>query len=199
MKTIDQLGLFKVYHNNGTTPFLLVDGHQTRFHKTFLEYITNEQYHWKVSIGVPYGTSLWQVGDSYQQNSRFKIVLMNSKKQIVDRHIQMFLSELGLHPTDINPMIICVWNLSFADVIGNKQLICEQGLNPLNKNLLLLSEFRRTMTKEDHEEMDLLAILCEEKLQLMENTNGKNPNTHEEDIDTSKLNFNYGFVLVDWW
>ena len=64
LKTIDDLEVFQTYRDNGAVPFLLVDGHQSRFHSTFLEYITDDAYPWKVSIVVPYGTSLWQVGDS---------------------------------------------------------------------------------------------------------------------------------------
>lgn len=125
----------------------------------------------EVSIGVPYGTSLWKVSDSsYQQNGRFKIALMNLKKQIVDKCIEIFCSELKLQPTDIIPMIIYAWNLSFADICGNQEAIFNCGLNPLNKNLLLLEELRRTMTSQDQEEMDLLAMLCAEKLQLVEST-----------------------------
>jgi len=45
-------------------PFLLVDGHGSRFELTFLEYILAPGTEWIVCIGVPYGTSYWQVGDS---------------------------------------------------------------------------------------------------------------------------------------
>ena len=64
LKTIDDLEVFHTYRDNGAVPFLLVDGHQSRFHSTFLEYITDDAHPCKVSIGVPYDTSLWQVGDS---------------------------------------------------------------------------------------------------------------------------------------
>jgi hypothetical protein len=37
----------------------------------FVEYIHGD-YGWTVCIGVPYGTILWQVGDSKHQNGQYK-------------------------------------------------------------------------------------------------------------------------------
>jgi len=62
---MDKLNLF--YHSDGVSSFLLLDGHGSRFELPFLEYINNEAHKWKVCIGVPYGTSYWQVGDSTEQ------------------------------------------------------------------------------------------------------------------------------------
>ncbi len=53
------------------TPFLLLDGHGSRFQLPFLDYITAEDMKWTVCIGVPYGTHVWQVGDSSEQNGAF--------------------------------------------------------------------------------------------------------------------------------
>ncbi len=50
------------------TPFLLLDGHGSRFELPFLDYVNSEETKWNVCIGVPYDTNLWQVGDSAQQN-----------------------------------------------------------------------------------------------------------------------------------
>ena len=185
LRTIDKLKIFKVYRDNGAMSFLLVDGHQSQFHTTFLQYITDEKHPWKVSIGVPYGTSLWQVGDSYQQNGRFKIALMNLKKQIIDKRIQLFYPELKLQGTDIMPIILHAWKVSFADVARNKEAISEIGLNPLNKNLLLLGELTRTITQSDKEEMDSLAIVTPEKLLLVQNNPGSNKQSHTDTATSS--------------
>ena len=69
-------------------PFLLLDGHESRFELPFLTYITNPDHPWKVCIGVPYGTSLWQVADSKEQNGSFKIALSKIKKRIVEQKIE---------------------------------------------------------------------------------------------------------------
>jgi len=54
-----------------STPFLLLDGHGSRFEVPCLDYVRNEETKWKVCIGVPYRAHLWQVGDSVQQNGAF--------------------------------------------------------------------------------------------------------------------------------
>ena len=65
--------------------FMLLDGHGSRFGLPFLEYINNNQHTWAVCIGVPYGTNLWQVGDSSQQNGAFKIQLKKLKEAIINQ------------------------------------------------------------------------------------------------------------------
>ena len=65
---------------NGMTPFLLLDGHGSHFKEPFLDCINNNKHKWKVCIRVPYGTNLWQVGDSAQQNGSFKMALKKVKK-----------------------------------------------------------------------------------------------------------------------
>ena len=63
-KTLDILNIFKTECENTLKPMLLVDAYGSRFDLKFLEYINNPETEWCVCIGVPYGTSLWQVGDS---------------------------------------------------------------------------------------------------------------------------------------
>ena len=186
LKTIDDLEVFQTYRDNGAVPFLLVDGHQSRFHSTFLEYITDDAHPWKVSIGVPYGTSLWQVGDSPQQNGRFKIAMSEAKKMFIQKRIETFCSELELIPTDIIPMLNFAWEVSFADKSGNQDAIRERGFNPLNKNLLLLDILRRTMTSSDKEEEEALQLLTEQKLSML-------GHGHEYNND-HPLNFNCGYA-----
>ena len=59
--TLDHHDIFD--QTNNKMPFLLLDGYQSRFEVTFLEYITNTNHPWMVCIGIPYGTSLCQVAD----------------------------------------------------------------------------------------------------------------------------------------
>jgi hypothetical protein len=79
LKTLDQLAIFS--RKNGIRPFVLLDGHSTRFDIQFLEYINNTDHKWSVCIGVPYGTSLWQVGDSVHQNGQFKVKITEKKSR----------------------------------------------------------------------------------------------------------------------
>lgn len=61
--------------SDGRKPFLLRDGHGSRFGLNFLKYVIDPAHGWVVCIGVPYGTALWQVGDSSEQNGAYKIAL----------------------------------------------------------------------------------------------------------------------------
>ena len=49
LKSINDVGLFD--RNNGPSPFLILDGHGSRFELPFLEYIDNSAHKWNVCIG----------------------------------------------------------------------------------------------------------------------------------------------------
>ena len=51
----------------------------------FLEYINTCESKWYVNIGLPYGTSYWQVGDSTEQNGCFKMALSKAKQELVTK------------------------------------------------------------------------------------------------------------------
>jgi hypothetical protein len=72
LSTIDQSGIFPQNNELGM-PFLLIDGHHSRTRIPFLEYINDEEHRWKVCIGVPYATHMWQPHDSSELNGTFKI------------------------------------------------------------------------------------------------------------------------------
>ena len=187
--TLDHHKVFDTYRENGATPFLLVDGHQSRFSLPFLEYITHPDHPWKVSIGVPYGTAIWQVGDSYQQNGRFKIILNTLKKKLMEYRLDNFTSELELQPTDIMPMINEAWKASFADVEGNLAAIAERGWFPLTRNLLLHPRLRFTMTEEDKEVETELGIVSTMIKDILENNEANNPYEAYH-----RLNFREGYA-----
>ena len=102
-------------------------------------------------IGVPYGTAIWQVGDSVEQNGRYKIQSTVIKQMLLRKRICEMVSELEILPTDIIIIVNAAWNKSFADTKGNKEAIVQRGWFPLNRNLLLLPELRKTMTSADHD------------------------------------------------
>jgi hypothetical protein len=64
-------------------PFLLLDGHASRFDLIFLQYINQPETKWNCSIGLPSGTSYWQVGDSSKQNRLFKMALVRAKQEFI--------------------------------------------------------------------------------------------------------------------
>jgi hypothetical protein len=84
-KTLDTLTLFDDDRKAGFKPYVILDGHMSRFHLEFLQYINNPSHPWSVVIGVPYGTSLWQVGDSSEQNGAFKMELTKGKDELMKK------------------------------------------------------------------------------------------------------------------
>ena len=54
--------------------------------------LTNPDHSWDVCIGVPYGTSLWQVADSKEQNGSFKIAQSKiQKKELLSKRLNMMM------------------------------------------------------------------------------------------------------------
>jgi hypothetical protein len=147
-RTLDSLEVYKKDREEGCRPFVLLDGHQTRFELEFLDYINDPLHPWSVCIGVPYGTSLWQVGDSTEQNGNFKVRLNQKKEMVLGRRLETMMS-VELVSTDIIPLVNYAWDLSFALVDSNKKAIWERGWCPLNRNLLLHPSLRETMTDID--------------------------------------------------
>jgi hypothetical protein len=72
-KTLDLLEIYKKDREEGCRPFVLLDSHQTQLELELLDYVNDQAHPWSVCIGVPYGTALWQVGDSTEQNRNFKV------------------------------------------------------------------------------------------------------------------------------
>lgn len=69
-----------------TTPCIQIDGHQSRFDVTFLEYIVDKNMQgqeWSVLLGCPYGTSYWQVADSSKQNGSLKMATTKEKRKLI--------------------------------------------------------------------------------------------------------------------
>ena len=147
LKTLDH---FKVFdRTNNKKPFLLLDGHGSRFELPFLQYIQDHNNPWVVCIGVPYGTSLWQVGDSKQQNGSYKIALFRAKKKLLEAKMNYMIDPLTLVPTDIVPIVNVAWDASFAKVQHSKKAIADRGWNPLNYELLNDTDIQATMTSAE--------------------------------------------------
>ena len=151
LATIDH---YKVMNRSeGKLPFLLLDGHGSRFELPFLEYITDADHKWMVCIGVPYGTSLWQVADSKEQNGSFKIAMSKIKSEILKKRLNLYMDHPNIQPTDIIPCVNYAWEQSFARVETNKKAIADRGWGPLNFNLLNNDDIKATMTDSEREEL----------------------------------------------
>ena len=68
---------------NGKIPVIVIDGHQSRLDTAFIPYINDPAHLWKVCLGFPYATSLWQVGDASEQNGVAKTEWYREKAEFV--------------------------------------------------------------------------------------------------------------------
>ena len=80
--TLDKLELFS---RENCLPFLIYDANGSRFEFPFLEYISDPDHEWAVCIDVPYGTALWQVGDSEEQNGSMNMASVTKKGKLLKR------------------------------------------------------------------------------------------------------------------
>ena len=85
LSELDRNNLFPLSDNPYIRLFTLFYGHGSRIERDFLTYINSNPHLWVVCISVPYGTSIWQVGDSKEQNGSFNIVLGVVKSELVKK------------------------------------------------------------------------------------------------------------------
>ena len=84
--------------------FLLLDGHGSRLQLPFLQYINTPKDHWVVCIGVPYGTTLWHIGDSKEQHGSFNMAITKTKDHLLEYKKYIGLTN-GVVATDLMPII----------------------------------------------------------------------------------------------
>jgi hypothetical protein len=138
---MDEHSLFD--RSAGINPFLLCDGHGSRFEEPFLEYTLESDMSWTCCIGVPYGTSMWQVGDSPEQNGTFKIESKKANADTVWHKIRAGLPAM-LERCDIVRIVNIARQKSFARVDTNLKAIAERGWGALNYVLLDHPELQET-------------------------------------------------------
>ena len=82
----------------------------------------SEDTKWDVCIGLPYGTSYWQVGDSTEQNGCFKMALTKAKQQLVQYKHDSGL-DFAIEKEDVVGLVGKAWKASFARVQTNRKAI----------------------------------------------------------------------------
>jgi hypothetical protein len=139
LRAIDKLEVYDC--SIGLNPFLLLDGHGSCFELEFLEYINTCESKWCGNIGLPYGTSYWQVGDSSEQNGCFKMALTKCKQALVTAKNDAKLP-YEINRADIVKLVKDAWKISFARVETNKKSVLHRGWGPkaLNYNALFHPE-----------------------------------------------------------
>ncbi len=123
------------------TPFLLLNGHGSHFELPFLDYVNSGETKWTVCLGVSYGTNLWKIGDSAQQNGAYKSRLTLEKQLVLEKKEMRLDFEIDRH--DVVGLVQHAWQHSFAKVESSRKAIAERGWNQLAYNLLDNSELYR--------------------------------------------------------
>ena len=201
LRHLDKLEVFHDDRKEGYTPFLLLDGHQSRFELEFLRYINDPDTKWSVCIGVPYGTSLWQVGDSSQQNGKFKVLITKKKRELFDERMKKFQQHLHLLTTDIMIIVKEAWEEAFGNIESNLEAISQRGWNPLNKMLLIHPIILATIT-ESRIKFELQRNIFPSKiLQELDSyvytvTNGQVKFTVQDDANPTPFNFKGGCIAT---
>ena len=179
----------------GPTPFLLLDGHGSRLEVPFLKYINDTPHKWVVCIGVPNGTSIWQVGDSNEQNGTYKMYCSEYKKRLTSKRFEMGMFKMNLVRTDIIPIVNYAWKRSFNNVSNNLKAIADRGWGPLNRVLLSHPEIISSKPNS----MDKMIPSISNDITTVDNisTEVKNVSRHDVDekfVPIEDLNFNSGFA-----
>ena len=107
------------------------------------EYINSPINPCNVCIGVPYGTSYWQVGDSTEQNGCFKMYLTHAKRDLLTKKT-LYNLPYAIEKTDVVGIVSHAWDQSFATERTNQKAILDRGWGPLNYNALLHPEIQVT-------------------------------------------------------
>ena len=140
-ETIDHLNLMP--RSPGVVPFAMFDGHGSRLELPFLKYINDSTTEWCVCLGVPYGTTYWQVGDSKEQNGSFNMAMIDAKRKLLDlKRIHFFKEEI--YKSDLILLINITWNKLFAHIDKNRKAIVDRGWGLYNRNILTFRIFERT-------------------------------------------------------
>jgi hypothetical protein len=132
LAAIDSYGIFTRSEDEGM-PFLLCDGHHSRTRLPFLKYINDDDHLWKVCIGVPYATHMWQPHDSSELNGTFKTLLYKTKAAYLKEKpfgLKKFVS------TDIIPILNRTWPTTLGNRRFAKKALIERGWSVLNYLLM---------------------------------------------------------------
>ena len=135
----------------GATPMAILDGHSSRFHTNLLRYIHDIRHRWGITVGLPYATNKWQIGDTIYQNGMFSMSLNRAKGNLFARKCQHNLLP-QIERYEILLLVAEAWGCSFGNVDGNLKASAITGWNPLNRALLDDPEVIRTMTEKDKSE-----------------------------------------------
>ena len=108
--------MFLKYLTGGISSTLLLDGHTSCLQLPLLQYISDPAHLWVILIGVPYGTRIWQVRNSNEQNGPYKMALDWIKKALITFKERRMMSRLTIEVHGIINLINFAWEQSFTQV-----------------------------------------------------------------------------------
>ena len=135
---LQRLYELKVYNQtDGSYLCFLINGDNSHLKLPFLQYTNDEVHKWCAYIGIPYGTHIWQVGDSKDQNGGWKHFTTECKNTLLEIKRQLGMDS-KLTKTDIIPHIANPgYKASFSQVDMKERSIASRGFNPLNRAHLI--------------------------------------------------------------
>jgi hypothetical protein len=138
LKVIDDLGIYERTEGS-PIPTCIFDGHESRLRLPFIEYVNQQKSGrslWKACIGLPNGTTKWQVGDSEQQNGAYKMSMTKNKDLLVLYKRRNCFVSIDFKKCDIVPLVCRAWADSFAKKTTNLHAISDRGRYHLDMRLL---------------------------------------------------------------
>jgi hypothetical protein len=99
----------------------LLTGNQSHLDPLFIEDINNKEQKWKVCLGVPYATSLWQVGNASEQNGFVKSEWYREKAKLMVWESEHSLPR-AIRPEDVMPIM----NRVFLNHTARRRTIARQ-------------------------------------------------------------------------
>jgi hypothetical protein len=106
---------------------------------------------------VPYGTHIWQVADSSEMNSAFKLGVTKAKKEFFKVKPPSCKS---WNTIDVIPIINYAFPILFGRVDKAKKAIADCGWGPLNYKLLQHPEVLKTKLKSPLTNQDQSSMPC---------------------------------------
>jgi hypothetical protein len=119
----------------GPIPMLIVNGHQSHLAPVLVEYINDKNNTWKVCLGIPYATTLCQVGDASEQNGMVKLEWYYEKRELLTWKYSNNLAR-AIHPEDVMPLMNKIFYKSNDNLANNKKAVAVRGWYPPNMVLL---------------------------------------------------------------
>ena len=139
LKYLDQLNFFE-RHQDGPTPFGLLDVHGSRLQLPFLEYINNTTpdglIKWIQTLINPNATDFWRVGDSSNHRGFWKVVMTVEKDALIQFKHRHEFEITDFDWCNILLLINRVWNKLFARRDRNLEAIIYRGCFYLERGLL---------------------------------------------------------------